>query len=83
MVNIMTEIETFQAAMFARIVHEGETNPCGEVNFKGYARVTFNAIDGKSLGDITFPKALEDCSDPVLCIAALDCSGSVRGVLAL
>lgn len=59
------------AALFSRPVHIGETNPPGEIEYKGYRRVPFSS------GTIAFPPSEQDAAVVVSCVAVIDESGTV------
>lgn len=79
----MKTMEMCYAALFSKAPKIGETNPDGEINYLGYARVPFVAESGENIETILFPKSEQD--EPVFAthVVAFNAAGEVVGVKAL
>ena len=71
-------IDNYWAALYSNSVPIGSVNPPGELNYKGYQRQLFCAIDNNSLEPVTFPKSQSSDAYDATHLVVMTGNGTVK-----
>ena len=71
-------IDNYWAALYSNPVSIGDINPPGELDYKGYKRIQFCALDGQSIEEIVFPKSESKDGHTATHLVVMTSNGTVK-----